>query len=66
MALIIITIIDNAEGDTDVSFQAEPMIDANNPDAMLSGAQVVALNMLRAAKGGAPVKHDRGMIQLIN
>lgn len=66
MALIVITIVDNAQGDTDVAFQAEPMIDPGNPDAVLTGAQVVALNMLRAATGGAPVKHDRGLIALIN
>ena len=66
MALIVITVSDNAKGDTDVGVLCEPAIDTNNPDAVLTGAQVVALNMLRAATGGAPVKHDRGLIQLIN
>lgn len=66
MALIVITVIDNAQGDTDVSVQCEPAIDAKNPDTVLTGAQQVALDMLHAATSEHPIKRDRGLIQLIN
>lgn len=66
MALIVITIADNAQGDVDVGVQSEPPINIAEPGEQLSGAQVVALNMLRAATNESPVKHDRGLIQLIN
>lgn len=66
MALIVITVTDNDAGDAEVAVQCEPAIDFSNPGTQLSGAQHVALNMLRAAVNQAPIKEDRGMIQLIN
>lgn len=66
MALIVITVIDKSEGETDVSVQCEPALDTTNPNAVLTGAQQVAMNMLRAAVGESPIKRDRGLIQLIN
>lgn len=66
MALVVITIHDNQQGDADVGVQMEPPIDFGNPGTELSGAQQVALNMLRAATGENPIKEDRGLIELLN
>ncbi|AQW29101.1 hypothetical protein JK151_09005 [Ralstonia syzygii subsp. celebesensis] len=66
MALIVITVTDDTNGDAAVAVQCEPALDLSRPDTVLSQAQVVALNMLRAATADAEVKQDRGLIQLIN
>jgi len=65
MALIVITIADTQDGQVDIGLQSEPGIDLDNPGAMLTPAQVNALNMLQALKS-EPVKEDRGLIQLLN
>lgn len=64
MALIVITVCDNAQGDVDVGVQGEPAIDLSQPRAMLTGAQVAALNMLDTLK--STIKEDRGLIELLN
>lgn len=66
MALVVITVIDNAAGNVDVGVQCEPGIDTSNPDAVLTGAQQVALSMLNAGSQAGEVKQDRGLIALIN
>lgn len=65
MALIVITVIDSPGGNTDVSVQCEPAMDSKNPNTLLTGAQVVAMNMLNAMKA-EPLVKDRGLIALIN
>jgi hypothetical protein len=64
MALIVITVSDNAKGECDVGVLAEPGIDTSQPETMLTPAQVTALNMLHAIQGD--IKRDRGLIALIN
>ena len=62
MALILITVNDTEEG-PQVGVVSEPPIH-QGPDAVLTPAQVVSLNMLNALKA-EPVKEDRGLIQLL-
>ena len=64
MALIVITVADDENG-VAVGVQMEPPIDSSNPDAVLTGAQVVALDILRAASEEHPIKQDGGLIQLV-
>jgi hypothetical protein len=64
MALVVITVIDGPEG-ADVGILSEPAI-PTEPSGVLSPAQVVALDMLRAAVGDHPIKKDKGLIKLIN
>jgi len=65
MALIVITVADDDKG-VAVGVQMEPPINSENPDAVLTGAQVVALDILRAAQAEHPIKQDSGLIKLIN
>ena len=65
MALIVITLEDNAQGDADVGVQAHPALDPGNPSELLTSAQHLALNMLHAAANRSQVVEDRGLIQLI-
>lgn len=66
MALIVITLADNAKGEVDVGVQCEPAIDTGNPNAQLTGAQQLALAMLNAGVKAGDMKQDRGLIALIN
>lgn len=65
MALVVITLLDNANGDTDVGVVCEPAISMNAADVKLTGAQAIALNMLRAGASQADMKEDRGLDALI-
>lgn len=65
MALIVITIADSGNGDVEVGLLSEPAIPSDQ-NATLTPAQVVALDMVAASTREAPVKEDRGLIQLIN
>jgi len=65
MALIVITIADDDNG-VAVGVQMEPAIHTENPDEVLTGAQVVALDMLREAQREHPIKKDSGLIKLVN
>lgn len=64
MALIVITVHDGPQG-AEVGVLGEPALDPNQPQAMLSPAQGVALLML-SALNSEPVKQDRGLIQLLS
>jgi len=66
MALIVITVADDHEGNANVAVQCEPGLDVQRPDTLLTSAQVLALNMLQAATNDATVKQDRGLIQLLS
>ena len=66
MALIVITINDTPTGDADIGVLCEPALDTSDPHKMLTPAQVVALNVLKAASEAHPIQTDRGLIQLIN
>jgi len=64
MALVVVTIADDENG-VQIGVQMEPAINSADPDAVLTGAQVVALDMLRAAQDEHPIKQDGGIIQLL-
>lgn len=66
MALIVITVADDHEGNAQVAVQSEPGLDVARPETLLTQAQVLALNMLQAAMNDAQVKQDRGLIQLLS
>ncbi|MFJ1257867.1 hypothetical protein [Cupriavidus sp. CuC1] len=65
MALVVITIADDPEGNANVAIQSEPALDVGRPDVLLTPAQQLALDMLQAAMSQTEVKRDRGLIQLI-
>lgn len=60
MALIVITLFDNAHGDADIAVQCEPKLDLD-PKAILTAAQLAALNMLHAIES-----KEKRLIQLLN
>jgi len=64
MALVVVTIADDENG-VQIGVQMEPAINSSDPDAVLTGAQVVALDMLRAAQAEHPIKQDNGLIHLV-
>jgi|GEM_PF-2938880 len=64
MALVVITVVDDEDGEVQVSVVANPGFNPGQPETELSGAQVAALNMLNALNG--QVKQDRGLIQLLS
>lgn len=63
MALVVITVMDDENGEVQCSVVSNPGFDPK-PDTELSGAQVAALNMLNALK--TEIKQDRGLIQLLS
>ena len=65
MALIVVTLNDTPDGNVEAGMLSEPPILMQDPEAKLSPAQVLALDMLAALKK-ATVKEDRGLIQLLN
>lgn len=66
MALIIITVNDNAAGDCDVGVMSEPAFDPTKPNVFLTAAQQVAIRMLGAAVKQTELKQDRELIQLLD
>jgi hypothetical protein len=63
MALIVITVVDNADGHADVSVVSEPGL-VVDPATVLTPAQNCAMTMLNALQA-EPVVKDRGLIELI-
>jgi len=65
MALIVITLVDTPSGDTDVGVVCEPAIPTDMEGASLTGAQAIAINMLKNATDHADMKEDRGLEALV-
>lgn len=65
MALIVITISDDAQGNVTVAVIGEPAMDKITAGAVLTGAQECALNMLNTLQAD-PAKKEPGRIQLLS
>ena len=64
MALIIITLEDDGNDEVSVTVVANPGINLKDEEALLTGAQVAALNMLQALQ--FDIKTDHGLKALIS